>query len=108
MTDDDLDGSFGFYDGKCQVCDLFGRVDDISLCEECAGKLDRDLIRMRDWDYSITAFGVPDSKLEELRGHIVAQYGEELELIAPKEKKKKKNHKHKKKGSVRSNNLLPN
>ena len=103
MTYDDGDESFGFYDGECQVCGLFGRVDDILICEECAGKLDRDLIRMRDWDYSVTAFGVPDSKLEELRGHIVAQYGEELEFIAPKEekkkKKKKKNHRHKKKGS---------
>nr|CBH38086.1 hypothetical protein BSM_15630 [uncultured archaeon] len=74
-------------------------MDDIFLCEECAGKRDLDLIRLRDWDYSITAFGVPDFKLEKLRGHVVAQYGKELELIAPKEKKKKKNHKHKRKWS---------
>ena len=88
MTYDDWDESFGFYDGECQVSGLFGRVDDILLCEECAGKRDLDLIRLRDWDYSITAFGVLDFKLEELRGHVVAQYGKELELIAPKEKKK--------------------
>lgn len=100
MTYDDLDESFGLYDGECQVCGLFGRVDDLSLCEECAGKLERDLIRQRDWDYSINAYGVPASKLEELRSLVVAQYGEELELIAPKEeKKKKKKHRHKKKRS---------
>jgi hypothetical protein len=45
---------------------------------------------------------VPASKLEELRGRVVAQYGEELELIAPKEKKKKnKKHKHKRKRTER-------
>jgi hypothetical protein len=47
----------GLYDGECQICGLFGRVDDLSLCEECAGKLERDLIRQRDWDYSINAYG---------------------------------------------------
>ncbi len=71
-------------------------MDDILLCEECAGKLDRDLIRQRDWAYSLNAYGVPDSKLEGLRGQVVAQYEKELELIAPKEeKRKKKKHKHK-------------
>jgi len=99
MTYEDEDESFGLYDGECQGCGLFGRVNDLSLCEECAGKLDRDLTRQLDWDYSVTAFGVPASKLEELRGQVVAQYGKELEFIAPKEKKKKKNHRHKKKGS---------
>jgi hypothetical protein len=68
MTYEDEDESFGLYDGECQGCGLFGRVNDFSLCEECAGKLDRE------------------------------QYGKELEFIAPKEKKKKKNHRHKKKG----------
>jgi hypothetical protein len=103
MTYDDEDESFGLYDGECQVCGLFGRVDDLILCEECAGKLDRDLIRLRDWDYSVAAFGVPASKHEELRGQVVAQYGEELELIAPKEKKKNTNTR--KKGAVKSDNL---
>lgn len=90
MTYDDGDESFGLYDGECQVWGLFGRVDDILLCEECAGKRDLDLIRLRDWAYSLNAYGVPDSKLEGLRGQVVAQYGEALELIAPKEEKRKK------------------
>ncbi len=101
MTYDDEDESFGLYDGECQVCGLFGRVDDLILCEECAGKLDRDLIRLRDWDYSVTAFGVPASKHEELRGQVVAQYGKELELITSKEKKKKHKHKKNRSGKIR-------
>ena len=99
MAYGDFGKSFGLCDAECQGCGFFGRVNDLSLCEECAGKLERDLNRQRDWDYSITAYGVPASKLEELRSRVVAQYGEELELIAPKEEKKKKNHRHKKKRS---------
>jgi hypothetical protein len=61
------------------------------------------LVVWMDWDYSVAAFGVPASKHEELRGQVVAQYGEELELIAPKEKKKNTNTR--KKGAVKSDNL---
>jgi prepilin-type N-terminal cleavage/methylation domain-containing protein len=45
FADDEDD--FGLYDGKCQACDAYGPVDDISLCEECAGKFERDTIRQR-------------------------------------------------------------
>jgi hypothetical protein len=27
-------------------------LNDFGLCEGCAGKLERDLIRQRDWDYN--------------------------------------------------------
>ena len=92
--DDDLNG-FGFYEGECQGCDLFTGLNDLGLCEECAGKLERDLIRQRDWDYSAAAFGVPASKREELRRQVVAKYGEKLELIAPS-KRRQKNRKSRK------------
>jgi hypothetical protein len=39
FEDDDLNG-FGFYEGECQGCDIFQPLDDLDLCEECAGKLD--------------------------------------------------------------------
>jgi len=104
FENDDMD-SYGFYDGKCQGCDIFQPLNDLGLCEECDGKLDRDLIRQRDWAYSATAFGVPESKLEELRKHVIKQYGEKLELIAPSKgkqrKSKKKKHKKKKRGTRR-------
>jgi hypothetical protein len=105
IEDDELYG-FGFYEGECQGCDLPTRPNDLGLCEECAGKLDRDLIRQRDWDYSALAFGCPESKREELRKEIITRYGEKLELIAPRKEpqmkhKKKRTGKRKKSGRNR-------
>jgi hypothetical protein len=48
MEDEEL---FGMWDGQCQACEMWGRVNDLGLCEECDGKIQRDLIRARDWDY---------------------------------------------------------
>lgn len=79
-SDDDME--FGLYDGQCVACDAYTRVNDLSLCEECDAKFDRDLIRKREWDYSATAFGCPVEKREELRDYIIAEYGEALEILA--------------------------
>ena len=102
--DDELNG-FGFYEAECQGCDLFTRLNDLGLCEECAGKLERDLIRQRDWDYSALAYGCPESKREELRKEIIARHGERLELITPNREpqgRRKKKRKGKRKKSGRS------
>ena len=45
LFDEEIDEPWGIWDGKCQACDGYGRVNDLSLCEDCAGKLERDLIR---------------------------------------------------------------
>ena len=45
--------------GECQGCDAIRTLNDLGLCEVCAAKLDRDLIRQRGWEYSSLAFGVP-------------------------------------------------
>ena len=74
---------FGLYEGECVGCDTVGRVDDLGLCEECASKLERDLIRQRDWAYSVTAFGLSDVEREDLRRRIMRAFGEDLELISP-------------------------
>jgi hypothetical protein len=87
---------WGLYEGQCQACDMYGRVNDLSLCEDCAGKLERDLIRNRDWQYSGAAFGLSPEGCEELRRKVIAEYGEALELIAPAEKSSKKKSKNKK------------
>jgi hypothetical protein len=76
------DNEFGFYEGECQGCDIYTDVNDVGLCEECAAKLDRDLVRQRDWQYSTVAYGVPPEKREELHRKVIQQYGPELELIA--------------------------
>lgn len=66
---DELNG-FGFYEGECQGCDILTSLNDLGLCEEYAGKLERDLIRQRDWDYSALAFGCPESKRVEMKNLI--------------------------------------
>ncbi len=67
-------------------------------------KLDRDLIRQRDWDYSALAFGVPAEKREALHNEVIGRYGKEVELITPnpdkpQRKRKKKRPSKKKKNS---------
>jgi hypothetical protein len=97
LLDEDTDESWGIWDGKCQACDGYGRVNDLSLCEDCAGKLERDLIRQRDWDYSASAFGLPSEAQEELRRQVIAKFGEALELIALPEKVQKNRSSQKRK-----------
>jgi hypothetical protein len=86
--DENGDELWGMWDGQCQACDGWGRVNDMMLCEDCASKIERDLIRQRDWDYSALAFGLSSEDREELRRRIIAQFGAALELIAPPEKRK--------------------
>lgn len=74
------------YEGICQACDAYGSVDDLSLCDSCAEKFERDITRQRQWDYSVNAFGLTAEQREELRHQIIAKYGEKLELIAPSKK----------------------
>ena len=93
------DNAFGFYEGECRGCDIFTRVDDVGLCEVCAAKLDRDLVRQRDWKYSMVAYGVPPEKREELRRKVIQQYGEDLELIAGAEVKRPKSRSRKRRKS---------
>jgi hypothetical protein len=74
-------------EGECVGCDLWLPINDLGLCDDCNSKLERDLIRQRDWEHSATAFAVPVEKLEELRRQIIAVNGDKLELIAPEQKK---------------------
>jgi hypothetical protein len=37
------------YEAECQGCDLWGPVDYMGLCDDCAGKFERDMIRKREW-----------------------------------------------------------
>ena len=98
---DDDEDIFPQHEAECTGCDIWGPVDDMGLCDDCAGKLERDLIRKRDWDYSALAFGCPIEKLEDLRNQVIKAHGKKLELIAEekptkKKRKKKPRHHHKK------------
>jgi hypothetical protein len=90
MEDEEL---FGLWDGQCQACEMWGRVNDLMLCEECDAKIQRDLIRARDWDYVAAAFGLDDRGRERLRAEVIRQYGAENELIMDQKPKKRKSRK---------------
>jgi len=82
VIEDNGNDLFASYEAICKGCDAYGPVDDIGLCNKCTAKVDRDMIRKRDWDYSVSAFGCPLTKREDLRKRVIAQYGEALELLA--------------------------
>ncbi len=78
-------------DTFCAACDLPFAVNDLGLCDACFAKLERDLIRSRDWDYSVTAFGVAPDQLEALRERVIRDYGTAYELMeSPKKPKNKR------------------
>jgi hypothetical protein len=78
-------------DTFCMGCDLPFPVNDLGLCDNCFAKLERDLIRSRDWGYSVTAFGVAPDQLEALRERVIRDYGAAYELIeSPKKPKHKR------------------
>lgn len=92
-SDDEYDDGV-IIDTICAGCELFRPVNDLSLCDECFAKLERDLIRSRDWEYSVTAFAVPEDQLEALRERVIREYGAGYELIDdPNAKKPKRKNK---------------
>jgi len=90
----DANDYFGIYEELGAACDDPGRIDDLGLCQDCGGKLERDLLRQRDWAYSATAYGLSDEQRERARREIVKQFGKDLELIAaPKDGERRKRRK---------------
>lgn len=82
-------------DTFCEGCDLPLPVNDLGLCDTCFAKLERDLIRSRDWDYTVTAFGVASDHLEALRERVIRDYGTAYELIeSPRKSKSKRSKSH--------------
>jgi hypothetical protein len=84
------DEEWGMYDSQCVACDVYGRVNDLELCMDCADKLERDLVRERDWEYSASGFLLSDKDREELRQQIIREHGKNLELIEPRRKSRRK------------------
>ena len=93
---EDDEDIFPRYEGECKGCDIGGVVNDLSLCDDCADKLERDMVRQRNFAYSALAFGCPENKLEDLRNDVIKKYGKKLELIAEEKPKKKKVKKRRK------------
>lgn len=96
MNDPDNECDDGvLIDTICVGCDLILPVNDLSLCDDCFMKLERDLIRARDWEYSATAFMTPPGDFEAMRERVIRDYGAEYELIADPETAKKLKRKNK-------------
>jgi hypothetical protein len=83
------------YTGECAGCDVFAPIDDQGLCEECAAKLERDLIRLGDWDFTMAGFGLPEHQRAPYRKQVIEEFGARMELIAdpraPQAQRGKKN-----------------
>ena len=88
--DEDPDEIFEGYENFCAGCDNYTQVDDIGLCGACSAKLDRDMIRQRDWERSLTAWACPRNQREGLRKQVIKKFGAKLELIAPSRPKSKR------------------
>ena len=78
----DDDKAFGACQGIRAGCDGISQVGDLGLCEKCGEKLERDLLRNRDWVRSVTAFRLTDEQRELMRRQVVKEYGRDFELIA--------------------------
>lgn len=99
--DDETLNSLAF----CRGCDLPLPVNDLSLCDDCYAKLERDLIRMRDWEYSAEAFGLPDTQLEALRDRVIRDYGAAYELLEQSHEYKPKNKRGKSRATQRKREI---
>ena len=86
MEDEEL---FGIWEGQCLACEMWGPVNDLMLCEECDDKIQRDLIRARDWDYVVAAFGLDEEGRERLRAEVIRRYGAQNELIMDQKPERK-------------------
>lgn len=67
MNEDDHDDLFGQAEGECVGCDSCTRVSNLGLCRTCDAKLDRDMIRERDWERSVSAWLLQSDEREALR-----------------------------------------
>ena len=84
---------------SCRGCDEPAQVNDLGLCDTCVEKLERDLIRARDWECSMTVYGMSREAREATRREIIAEHGREMELLAeeaPSDRKKKPKRSRKK------------
>lgn len=84
----------GWNSWECVGCDLPLPLNDLGLCAECAAKLERDLIRARDWEYTTTAIFLSAEQQAALRARIIREYGAKNELLVEDKSKSKPKHTH--------------
>ncbi len=71
------------YEAECPGCDSFLPMGDLGLCAACSVLCERDLIRIGDWEYSTSAYGLTAAQRETLRTAVIKKYGQRNELLSP-------------------------
>jgi hypothetical protein len=79
---------------ECVGCGLPLPLNEQGLCADCNAKLERDLIRARDWEYTTTAYFLSAEQQEALRARIIREYGAKNELLVEDKPKSKPKHTH--------------
>ncbi|MCG6892029.1 MAG: DUF1841 family protein [Desulfobacteraceae bacterium] len=74
-------------DGPCGHCGVEGAVNEYGFCEDCGDKFERDMLRLRRWDHSLTATFLEPESYERLRLDTMEQFGENLEILTEAEAK---------------------
>ena len=83
MEPEPFDVQYEVYESECPGCDFFLPVGDVGLCAACSAMCERDLLRMRDWEYSTSSYGLTAAQRETLRKDVVREHGERNELLSP-------------------------
>ena len=69
-----MTGAPGSSADACVACErMVLKRDDLGLCPDCAAKLDRNMMRDRDWERFWTAWQTPADQREALRSQVVAR-----------------------------------
>lgn len=89
----------------CRGCHLPLSMNELGFCAACHAKLERDLIRMRDWEYSAEAFRVPNEQREALRDRVIRDYGAAYELLEQPHEYKPKNKRSKSSATQRKRGI---
>ena len=95
-------------DTICVSCEIFAHVNDLGLCADCNAKLDRDMIRAREWDYSPTAWLMPDDQREAIREQVIREYGAKNELLVDEKPRKPKNKRSNSRSTKRKREIAAN
>ncbi len=86
-------------DRPCRGCELSLTLNHLGICDDCAAKLERDLIRMREWEESSSASDVPNEQLEALRARVIRDFGAAYELLEEPHDYRPKNKRSKSRAS---------
>lgn len=87
FANDPLEEILKDYEGNCRGCGTVANLDDMGYCESCGEKFERDMLRLRKWEFSLTASYIPQDEYESLRQDTIDQFGREFEILTEEDLK---------------------